>query len=249
MEDREYAMMYQVEDTHFWFRGMRNILYSLLFSLPLPASAKILDAGCGTGINLGFLQQFGQVTGLDYSPHAVSFSTNRGFHVHKGSVNALPYRANSFDLITCHNVIDETSVNDRTALDEFYRVLKPGGYLLVLVPAYQWLLSSHDFYFGTARRYTISSLSKLVRRNHFRLIRSTYANTLLFPIEAVKRLSRKYFPFLYPKLESDVTAVSPVLNFLLYLPFWLESFWLRYANLPFGLSVFVIARKNATVKS
>jgi ubiquinone/menaquinone biosynthesis C-methylase UbiE len=242
-------MMYQVEDTHFWFKGMRAILESLLSTLSLPPRAKILDAGCGTGINLGFLQQFGQVTGLDYSPHAVHFASDRGFNVQQGSINALPYRANSFDLITCHNVIDEASVNDQTALAEFHRVLKPGGYLLVLVPAYQWLLSSHDFYFGTARRYTTNSLTKIVRRQHLHPIRSTYANTLLFPIEAVKRLSRKYFPFLYPKLESDVTPVPPLLNFLLYLPLLLESFWLKYFNFPFGLSVFVIARKNATVKS
>ncbi|MFH2085533.1 MAG: class I SAM-dependent methyltransferase [bacterium] len=244
MEDQEYEIMYQVEDTHFWFRGMRSVIHTLLAQLTFPPKAKILDAGCGTGAYMLFLKRFGQVMGIDYSPRAVRFSSRRGLKVRKGSINKLPYRDSTFDLVTCLDVFDAETVKEKTAISEFYRVLKPGGYLIIHVPAYQWLHCSHDQIFHTARRYTIRSLASVVTRVKLKIIRITYANTILFPLEALKRLSRKYFPSLYRELKSDVTSVPILLNFLLYLPLFLEAQLLRFFNLPFGLSVIVVAQKK-----
>lgn len=244
MQKREYEIMYQVEDTHFWFRGMRAIMGTLIAPLTLPPLAQILDAGCGTGANLLYLRRFGHVTGIDFSPHAVRFTTRRGLKVHQGSIDRLPYRARTFDLVTCFDVFDAKTVNRSQAITEFYRVLKPGGYLIIHVPAYQWLYCSHDELVHTARRFTTSSLSTLMRRGKLTIARATYSNTLLFPLEAMIRLARKYLPFLFVGKRTDIYSVAPLLNFFLSIPLLVESFLLRFFDLPFGLSVIVIARRN-----
>lgn len=244
MQDLEYTIMYQVEDTHFWFRGMRNIVGTLVTQLSLPPRAKILDAGCGTGANLIFLRRFGHVDGVDASPLARRFSARRGIKIKQGNINLLPYSANSFDLVTCFDVFDVEGVNEKKAMNEFRRVLKPSGYLMIHVPAYQWLHCSHDQIFQTARRYTCSSLASIMQKSKLKVIRQTYANTLLFPPQALKRLMRKYLPFLFTNVHGDTEPIPKVINALFYLPFLVESILLRSFNLPFGLSVFVIAQKS-----
>lgn len=239
--------MYQVEDTHFWYRGMRQITAAILGSLSLPALARVLDAGCGTGANLAFLCRYGKVEGLDISPEAVRFCRQRGHqNVRLGSINKLPFTNNSFDLVTNFDVLGSLGVNEKQALAEFYRVLKPGGYLLIRVSAYQSLMSKHDKLVHTTRRYQAKDLTNSLTKRSFQIVRTTYANTFFFPLLALRRLWQKRLanqPLSQLK-SSDVTLLPPWVNRLALFPLLLEAWLLHFFDFPFGLSLIILARKR-----
>lgn len=243
METTQYKIMRQVEDTHFWYVGMRAITSSLLDSLPLPPNASILDAGCGTGGNLQFLARYGQVTGIDISDVAVKHCARRGIkNILQGSIDALPFKNNSFDLIICFDVLGHHLVNQTKAMSEFFRVLKPGGVLLIRVAAYPWLHSRHDYVVQNARRYSKSSLRHLAVAAGLTNTRYTYANTFLFPLIAFWRMFALIFARPHQH-HSDTWAIPPILNSILTLPLKLEASLLNYINLPFGLSLIALVHK------
>ncbi|NCP86684.1 MAG: hypothetical protein CO094_00785 [Anaerolineae bacterium CG_4_9_14_3_um_filter_57_17] len=148
MEPGEYERMFQVETRHWWYLGMQTITRSLLNRFLAPtASRKILDAGCGTGAAMStYLAEYGNVTGMDFSPLALKGCQTRNLSwLAQASVTAVPFSAESFDLITSFDVLYERAVaSDTLALTEFFRVLRPGGLLLLRLPAYNWLRGQHD---------------------------------------------------------------------------------------------------------
>jgi len=245
MNAAEYAVMFQVEDTHWWYVGMRRLSGVILGRPGLPG--RVLDAGCGTGGNLAFLGQYGPVTGLDYSPLALEFSRRRpGARLINGSILSLPFAAESFDLVTSFDVIYHRAVpDDQQAVSEVARVLRPGGRLLLRVPAYDWLRGRHDEAVHTRRRYTARDLRQLLVNAGLHPRRLTYANTLLFPLALVKRLLE---PRGTAQTASDVGPVPAPLNLAFGLCLALEATWLRWGNLPFGLSVFALAEKPDTTR-
>lgn len=238
--------MRQVEDTHFWYVGMRLIATTLLEKLNIKAGARILDAGCGCGANMLFLRQYGTVSGIDISKRAVHYSQQRRLKsVNFGSINKIPFNDKSFEIVTNFDVLGSIEVSEEKALSEFYRVLKPGGYLLLRVSAYPSLYSKHDKVVHTARRYTKTRLINALEKQSFRIIRCTYANTILFPLIMVRRIWQKRF--IKDKIstlhESDVTLLPNWVNKLGLLPMRLESWMMHLINLPFGLSLIVLAHK------
>ncbi|HEX2187214.1 MAG TPA: methyltransferase domain-containing protein, partial [Chloroflexota bacterium] len=196
MNVAEYEAMYRLEDRLWWYVGMRRVaervLDGRLERVPQgrTAAQRILDAGCGTGGNLRWLEAFGSVYGIDLSAHAIGFCRQRGLQtVARGSVTALPYADRSFDLITSFDVIYHLGVeDDLAALREMHRVLRPGGHLLVRVPAIPQLASHHDAAVHTRQRYTLGELREKTERAGFEVLRASYANTLLFPLAAIARL-------------------------------------------------------------
>lgn len=243
MNPEEYAVMFQVEDTHWWYVGMRRLSGVILGKPGVPG--RVLDAGCGTGGNLAFLGQYGPVVGLDYSSLALDLSRRRlGARLINGSILSLPFATESFDLVTSFDVIYHRAVpDDQQAVCELARVLRPGGRLLLRVPAYDWLRGRHDEAVHTRRRYTASDLRQLLVNAGLRSRRLTYANTLLFPLALVKRLLENKGT---AHTASDVGPVPAPLNQAFRLCLTLEAVWLRWTNLPFGLSVFALAEKPAT---
>src|SRR5271166_4813172 len=136
--------MLDVDEHHWWYRGRRLIVGSELSRLELPEAASILDAGCGSGRTLEDLVAYGSVSGLELDPNAASVAASRGCgEIKQGSLEQLPWSADSFDLITCLDVLEHVP-DDRGALAELRRVARPGAWLLVTVPAYQALWSLHD---------------------------------------------------------------------------------------------------------
>lgn len=247
IEAPAYRRMYELEDSHWWFRGMEAITVRLLRRLPeAPAGGwEVLDAGCGTGRNLGFLARYGRVTGVDVSPLALECCARRGFRrLAGGSVNALPLPDAQFDLVTTFDVLMTEGVDDRAALAEFARVLRPGGVLLLRVPAYDWLRGRHDEEWAVARRYERSALRALLAAAGFRVEQASYANTWLLPVALGKRLLERWAP---PKHEGDdlqIGAGQGLAGRFLARLLASEARWVaRGGGLPCGLSLFALARK------
>jgi SAM-dependent methyltransferase len=250
MEPQEYLHMYEEEECHWWYEGMRSIVHSLLPTDSLPANPLVLDAGCGSGYNMGWLKRhYGAVvTGIDLSPDALDFCRRRTEHaLIRADTALLPFSGNIYDLVISFDVI--TNLKNESAraeaLREFLRVLKPGGRLLIRAAAYEFLRSSHDDAVMTHHRYGRRELSAAVAVAGFRLLRVTSANTILFPIALLWRMLKKWG--LAPA-GSDVRARTRGiggLNRVLKTMLNMEAAVLRRRSLGFGLSIFVLAVKPA----
>ncbi|MBI2845727.1 MAG: class I SAM-dependent methyltransferase [Chloroflexi bacterium] len=245
MQPEEYERVYALEDSHWWYVGMRDISLSLLDSTNAKAGRGliVLDAGCGTGGMLPDLAKYGRVLGCDISPHALALSQKRGeTSLCQSSVENLPFAEGSFDLVTSFDVLYHLQVKeDQRALAEYYRILKKGGRLLLRVAAYDWLRGRHDLAIHTRHRYTAPELAKKMAQAGFTLERLTYANTFLFPLAVMKRLGEWITKSQEPR--SDVQPVPRWANRLLAEVLYLEKKWLRRFDLPFGLSVIAMGRK------
>ena len=248
MNHEEYEVMYQVEDHHWWYLGMEQITCQLLDrALPhngLQKPLSILDAGCGTGAVMQYLGRYGEVAGFDFSAEALPFSKQRGHQcLTQASVMAMPYADNSFDLVTSFDVICEIGVDDGTALREFARVVKPGGLVLMRLPAYQWMRGKHDIAVHSAHRYTRGEIKTKLQRSALAPVHLSYANTFLFPVAAAKRFSER---IIAPKQTgSDLTLDPGSLNGVLCAILSAEAPLVRSVGLPFGLTLVALARKDS----
>lgn len=245
MNPSEYQTIYAVEDRHWWYTGMRRITLALLDeTYGGRANLNILDAGSGTGAAMNYLARFGRVAGIDLSPLALEFCRERGLaRLGRASVTALPFAAASFELVTSFDVLYHRAVGDyRDALREFHRVLRPGGRVLLRLPAYDRLRGRHDIAIHTARRFTTTDLSQSLREMGFAVERLTYANTLLFPLAFAKRLLEPLLPPGDPD-RSDIAPNPAWLDDTLAAVLGAEAAWLRRRDLPLGLSVVALGRK------
>jgi SAM-dependent methyltransferase len=250
MNDAEYAAMFAVEETHWWYTGMRRIGEAMLGER-LEAATAILDAGCGTGGNLKWLARYGRAWGVDFSPVAVQFCRRRALGtVAQASVLTLPFPDRAFGLVTSFDVIYHASVvDDVAALREMRRVLRPGGALLVRVPAIEQLRSEHDAAVHTRQRYTLAELVGKVRAAGLTVERASYANALLFPLAVVARLAARHRGMAGRAAaakqapRSDVRPAGALPNAAFGAALGLEAALLRRWRLPIGLSAVVVARR------
>ena len=242
MNPEEYRRMADLEGVQWWYAGMRRIARALLTPL-LPGGVqgrRILDAGCGTGWNLQDLSIFGDTYGVDLSPLAVITTRRRGGRVAQGNLLGLPYASSSFDVVTSFDVLYHAwVVDDAQAVRELARVLKPGGLMLVKVPALKILWGAHDEAVHSRHRYTRGELERLLESAGLRLVRSTYANSLLFPV----LLSRRFLDRALHRHGSDVALLPPLFESLFGGLLSIEAGLLGVLNLPVGASVFAVARK------
>ena len=246
MNAAEYAAMYAVEDTLWWYTGMRRIAEAVLGNR-LRTGMRVLDAGCGTGGNLRWLGRYGEVFGVDLASEAMRFCRQRGLsRVTRASITRLPYPDGAFDLVTSFDVIYHLDVSDDVAaLREVCRVLRPGGTLLVRVPALEQLRSEHDTAVHTRQRYSLSELRAKVAASGLKVLRATYANTLLFPLAAGSRLlaRARRGEGTEDAERSDVHAVPAPLNFTFRFALDVEAAILSRVTLPVGLSALVVAER------
>jgi SAM-dependent methyltransferase len=241
--NRDYELQtHRVEDRHWWYRGRRVVLERVIARLRLPARARILDAGCGSGRNMVDLARHGQVTGMELSQTSVALARARGVgEVLEGSVTEMPFAADSFDLAVCLDVIEHLQ-DDRGALRELRRVVAPGGALLVTVPAYQWLWSGHDEINHHHRRYNRGTLLAAARDADWQCTRTTYFNSLLLPAAiALRALDRLHTKATESSL--DLWVPPAPLNWLLQRPLNLEAAAIgRGGHIPAGLSLLAVLR-------
>lgn len=245
MKDIEYGRMFGVEDHHWWYRGMERITRAILDRhLPHAQSRRILDAGCGTGGAMAsYLPDYGTVTGVDISPLALGLCRVRKLsRLARASVLELPFASGIFDVIASFDVLYMVDHEVRT-VEEFHRVLRPGGHVLLRVAAYNWLRGEHDITVRTAHRYTVPEVRRLLGQAGFEIVKATYANAFLFPLAAGKRLLERVFP---PAPDaSDLTFAQGSLDGLFRRILASEAPLASRSGLPFGLSILALARKPA----
>src|SRR3984893_16596224 len=190
MRPNEYGTMFRVEETHWWYHALHRLIFQALESeLPDWRDRKILDVGCGTGAVLQRLGNPEKNVGIDLAPEAISFCRRRGLsNVREGDVCALPFSDDSFDAVICSSVLYHQWVADvEAAVREMYRVVIPGGMVLINVPAFSFLHSQHDEAVMTARRFRKPEIRKLLLNQNFTIRRLTYWTTLLFPLAVAAR--------------------------------------------------------------
>jgi SAM-dependent methyltransferase len=253
MQTEDYEDLYQLEETLWWFTGMREIAASLLDGFFSKGDNSILDIGCGTGGNLEWLARYssaGKIYGIDLVPRALEFCRLRNHRLlAQASATALPFADEVFDLITSFDVLVQIpgeGADDRAML-EMNRVLRPGGIAFVRVAAYRWMRSSHDEALGTQRRYQLNELRVKLEHAGFTTLRATYANSILLPAVVIRRLLFKPIRLAAP--GSDVKPLPSGLgwlnHFLTEVLLW-EARRLRKlgAMLPAGLSAICIVKKT-----
>ncbi|MDO8503429.1 MAG: class I SAM-dependent methyltransferase [bacterium] len=246
METPEYRNIFVQEKTHFFYVATHRVVLSLVKRFTLGKSLKIFDAGCGTGLLAKKLERFGRVWGIDISLQAVKFAKNRGVRVKQASVDKIPFKDDSFDLVVCVDVIYHKLVNDKKALREFFRVLRPGGILVLRVPAVPWLATSHDKHVHTRERYTKSVLTKKLVDAGFSVEKISGVDLLLVPVALVRHFWEKIVPPSRP--ESGVTKLPGSVNSTLSFILGLEEYLLRWVDLPIGLGLVAVCRKPYAIK-
>jgi SAM-dependent methyltransferase len=244
MDESLMREMLAVDEHHWWYRGRRRIIRAELQRIPLPARAQVLDAGCGSGRTLQDLVEYGEVSGIELHEDAAQVARSRGHgEVRVGRLEALPWPDASFDLITCLDVIEHTP-DDRVALAELRRVCRPGGWLLVTVPAYPALWSLHDEANHHYRRYSRVALAEVARASGWAVERlSSFNSVLLAPAAAVRLAQRRFGT--HNGYSNDLAIGPAWLNDVLEAPLTLEASWLaRGRTLPFGLSLVAVLRRS-----
>ncbi|MBJ6107444.1 class I SAM-dependent methyltransferase [Hymenobacter sp. BT523] len=246
------AKYHQLEEAHWWFASRRDAVYDLLAALRLPRTAAILEIGCSGGPLMQRLRAAGyaDVTGIDVSEPAIELARARG--VANASLMdgaALEFADARFDVVVASDVLEHIE-DEARALHEWTRVLKPGGQLLVFVPAYAHLWSEHDVVNHHYRRYSRQDLVGALQRAGLRTRRSSFWNTALyFPTAALRLGHRLVAGQVSPAVKAGSTGYlrhfSAPVNRMLFWWVKAENRLLRFCNLPLGVSVFALAQKPA----
>jgi SAM-dependent methyltransferase len=241
MHSDEYATMFRVEETHWWYRALRRLIFETLDNeLPDWREKRILDAGCGTGAILQRLGNPERNLGVDLAPEAISFCRERGLNnVQQGNVCALPFDDGSFDAVISSSVLYHQWVSDiDLAIREIYRVLRPGGLVVINVPAFRFLHSAHDDAVMTARRFRKPEIRRLLLRRNFTIRRLTYWTSLLFPFALAARTLGA------SQMGRDFEANdSSLLQRTFGRTMAIERFLLRRISFPVGVALLAVATK------
>jgi len=241
MQPNEYKTMFRVEGTHWWYGALHRLIFQALEAeLPGWREKEILDVGCGTGAILKQLGNPEKNVGIDLAPEAISFCRQRGLdNVRQGDIGALPFADASFDAVICSSVLYHQWVGDIAgAVCEMHRVLRPGGVVLINVPAFPFLHSAHDKAVMTAHRFRRPEIRQLLLKQNFTIRRLTYWTTFLFPLAvAARTLGGSKMGRDFETTGSSFTqwAFKQIMS--------LELALLRKISLPVGVALSAVARK------
>jgi SAM-dependent methyltransferase len=241
VEVDEYARIAAVEDDHWWYRNTRGVIADLLDPW-LATGQTILDAGCGPGGNGAWLARHGSVVGFDLAPEGLEFVRARRPELApvRGTLTALPFADRTFDLVTAVTVVYSVP-DDGTAVAELARVLRPGGALVLVEPAFHSLRRAHDETVGGVRRYRRAELAALATRAGLTVRRATYAYSFLAPPAAALGLADRFRSRPVSAAGSDVERRR--LDRLFEPLARLERRRLRHADVRFGTSAIVVATR------
>ncbi len=240
MREREYEVMASVEDRHFWFVQTRAIIRDVMTEAGLGPAERVMDLGCGTGGTMRTLRGLADWTGVDVNPFAAQLAQDRsGAPVVVAAAHNLPFSDEAFDGVTALDVLEHID-DDLAALREVRRVLRRGGALVATVPCHPILFSDHDRALQHVRRYTRTQFLDRLTQAGFVPERVTWVNSLLFPLAAAARLASRVRP--NQRVDSDAALGLGLLNEVFLQVFGWERRMLRYVDMPFGLTLLVVAR-------
>ena len=247
MEKSYYEKYFHFEDENWWFVGRRRLLRSVIDAFVNGSAGRVLDAGCGTGGMLAHLGPPSSVVGIDNERLALSFARRRGStRLLQASATDLPFQSDSFDTVYSLDVLEHLD-DDRAGMSELKRVCRPGGTIIITVPAFRFLWSQHDVVNQHRRRYRASELRALVSGAGLQIRLLSYSNTALFPAVAGVRLAKKAWARLTRSSKipgADNEYVTEPWNSLLSALYASELHIIVRAPLPFGVSLVCVATKS-----
>ena len=235
-----YTAVHVEEDRrHWYFRGRLAVLLSVLERVLPPPPRRLLELGCGTGNVLEALGRFGEAVGVERDPGLRAVGRAAGLDVRDGALpDDIPVADAWADAVLLLDVIEHLD-DDHAGLRGALRTLRPGGVMVITVPAYPWLWSGHDVALGHRRRYTASTLRSVVARAGLSLAHVGYFNTALFPAIAGVRLAKRLVGSGGHDLHRPAGTVNGALERL----FALERHVVLRPGLPFGASVLAVAHR------
>lgn len=242
--DRLLQATARAERDHFWFKGFRRFMTPLVAEAVRGRSgSRILDCGCGTGHNLGWLRDFGAVFGIDLNWTGLGFARSRGNNgIAQATAAKLPFPDRTFDLVTSFDVI--YSLDDEVepaAIAEMFRVLQPGGCLVLNTAAMALLKGNHSVLANEVRRYSRSSLTERLVRAGFVIRRMSYTNATILPAVAAVRLLQRVSG--HEESNHEISIPPAPVNAALTGALALEARLLRLVNMPFGSSIMALAQR------
>ncbi|HEY0928524.1 MAG TPA: class I SAM-dependent methyltransferase [Gemmatimonas sp.] len=245
MDRDAFALMADSERDHWWFRGRRDFIERAIAqctkAVPLPVSPNVLDAGCGSGGNLGLLARWAQggtLFGFEYDAEACAAAQRAGLGtIASGSLpDGIPFGDTSFDLIGLFDVLEHLE-HPVESLRALRGRLNEQGALVLTVPALQWLWGPHDEVHNHYRRYSAPTLRAHLESAGFAVEYLSYMNLLLLPLAIAQRFKERLFGY-----QVEALTPSPAVNSLLYNTWRLERAWIPQRTLPLGLSLLAVAR-------
>lgn len=249
MNAREYDVMFAVEAQHWWYVGLHELILRRVAreaQLKEGRTLAILDAGCGSGRLAELLSPFGSVLGCDHSPLALAHARRRGVEVLAADLNDVDLGADRYDVITSIDVLYHRAIHDDLAvMQRLTRALKPGGLLILNLPAGEWLRSRHDQAVHTRQRYNRKTILSLLTRSHLQVETVSYRLASLLPLIAVHRWTQRILDASRPEAEipSDVKLPSALTNRFLLGMVRLENRWVELGRVPCGSSIYAVARR------
>jgi SAM-dependent methyltransferase len=244
MEKNEYFRMYTLETDFWWYKTLHELVSRTIGESVPEGRIRMLDAGCGTGRMMQILSKFGEVVGIDYSDEAIFFARKRASgHILKGDLNHYRFDKESFHVVVCLDVLYHSGIRDEMAvINHFYEILKPGGILILNLPAFECLRREHDQVVHTRERYRKKTFTARLRLTGFGVVKAVYRLPLLFFIILILK-----------KLKGKKSEMKPGTD-LKALPDWLNSCLMCYGRIdnfliskgieyPVGSSLYVVAKK------
>ncbi|HEY5616845.1 MAG TPA: class I SAM-dependent methyltransferase [Vicinamibacterales bacterium] len=233
------------EPTHFWFHGLRSYVTPVIAEIAgRRRDLRIIDCGCGTGYNLDvLLRPYGQTFAFDLHEDSMWRARTTGRPIVRADIEHIPFASNSFDLATSFDVVQSVP-DDRKALREMARVLRPGGHVVLNATALDILRGDHSDVWGEQRRYNTARASRLLADAGLEVVRISYLFASLLPLMlAVRKAQSMFRPFRQPKRDSDLAVPAAPINATLT---WLvrrEAALARRVPMPFGSSLLIVGRK------
>ena len=237
-----YPDLYELEDKHWWHIAKRKTCLQLIGKYLKVKNPKILDVGCGTGKNVEEFSKLGKAFGLDSSPEAIKFCKEKRnlANISLGEAEKTGFDDAEFDLVSMLDVLEHT--DDARTIKEARRILKDDGFLLITVPAYQWMWSKWDVALHHKRRYTKVQIIEVLKKNGFEVLAASYLYSfLLLPVFVVRKIKNVLGGKTY---SSDFKIGLPLVDKILGFVANFERVVALTIGIPFGLSIIVLARKN-----
>lgn len=241
------------EDRHWWFASRTRALNAVMGPiLPRNPDFRLLDIGCGAGNMIHHLSHYGRVKGLEIDPRPVKKAHERGYDVEQfDATRPMPFDDATFNAVTILDVIEHNE-DDMAILRDSFRILKPGGHVVITVPAFMWLWTHNDVLNAHVRRYTAGELNQKLSQTGFKIRRISYNNFFVFPLAATLLLLRRSADTKQDlashhvdedEYQVEMEPASAPVNAVLTLVGQVEAALIRYVNLPVGTSLIAVGEK------